>query len=933
VAYYEIPKTGRLEYDEAPPRGRRWLTVLLIVLAAALLGARTIASYVVEYNWWREMEQVPTWIDLLIYSFAPVAAAALLAFGVLFTAHARGLKFAGTRLGHHRFYAKMSTLALLLVSVVLAAATIDTWTVVRYFGGRNLPVEATAFRDSVFAQPLGFYLFDLPFYSVLRGFVLGVVIVAALAYWLTARGWQLRDRISDLQQATELDIRILGLKGALESRFLRGIGAAFLIALAFQFFLGRYQMVWNSHGFMVGIDYVDEKLALPLQWLVIAACVAGAAAVAIGRWKWAAVIVVALIVKAAVPGAVRAIYVRPNEISIQRPYIEKHIHATRNAFGLEQRVREVEFAAELEGRFNPADHQAILDNVRLWDWRAFHDTVSQIQALRPYYTFADSDVDRYVIDGRLRQVLLSPRELDMRQLPADARARWINPSFIYTHGYGLVLAEANRITAEGLPVLFIQDAPPTIRTDSLKLTRPELYYSEVTHEPVFVNTAQPEFNYPSGADNVFSKYQGRGGFPVSSFAMRLTAAISEAAPNIILTGYLTPDSRMMIRRDIKERLRNLAAFIRWDPDPYLVVTEEGRMVFTVDGYTTSDAHPYSQSLNVAQFGEVNYIRNAVKATVDAYDGTTRIYIFDPTDPIIRAYQRLFPQLLLPFSEMPADLRAHARYPELLFRVQAEMYRTFHMRDPQAFYNKEDLWDIPRSVRGQGGRPEPMSPSYVVASLPGENRPEFLLMIPFTPRNKDNMIGLMVARCDGEHLGEMVMLQLSKQELIFGPMQIEARINQDQLISKDLNLWNQQGSQVLRGNLLVLPVADTFMYVMPIYIQAAEARMPQLKKVAVAVGNNLIYEDTYDQALVQLSRVMQGAPRVQQAAAAAPAPAPSQPSAAPPAPQAPPAVSPDAQRRLESIRDHLRRYRELVSQGRWSEAGKELEAIESEVGRR
>lgn len=902
VTGYELPGP--------PMRGRRGLLVLAIVIVLILLGARTIASYVVEYQWWREMNQVRTWIDIMLYTLSPVAVATLLAFVVLFAAHARGMRFAGMRLGEHSRYAKLSAAILLLIAILLAADGIDTWTVVRYFGGRHLPVEATAWRDSVFGMPLGFYLFDLAFYAELRHFVMVLLAAAAVVYWLTARGWQIRDGLVELLKEGQLDVRIFELRGALKSGFLRSVAATFLLVLAFRFFLGRYEMVWNDHSFMVGVDYVDQKFTLPLQWLVIVACLAAAVSVSVGRWKLAAWMALALVIRVGGPAAVRAIYVRPNEISIERPYIQKHIQATRSAFGLDRRVTETEVVAKLDGRFEPAKNQALLQNVRLWDWRAFHDTVTQIQALRPYYTFAGTDVDRYMIDGQLRQVLLTPRELDIQQLP-DAQTRWINPHFIYTHGYGLVMAEANRITPDGLPLLFIQDAPAVVKTSSLRLTRPELYYGEVTHEPVFVHTEQPEFNYPSGADNVFARYEGNGGFPVSSLPMRIAAAMAQADPNILLTGYLTPNSRMMIRRNVIARLRALAGFITWERDPYLVVTQAGRLVWTVDGYTTSNAHPYSRSVNLEEVGEVNYMRNAVKATVNAYDGETRIYIFDPSDPIVRAYQSLFPRLLRPFSEMPSDLRAHARYPEIFFRVQAEVYRTYHMRDPQAFYNKEDLWDIARTARG--ARPEPVAPAYVVASLPGEDQAEFLLITSFTPRNKDNMIGLMVARCDGEHLGELVVLQLSKQELIFGVMQIGARINQDQTISKDLTLWNQQGSQVLRGQMLVLPVGNTFLYVEPLYIQAAEARMPQLKKVVLAVGNTLIYRDTYEQALADLGALMLGGP----------AEAAKQPVAAA-------AAGPAPDRWRESIRNHLRRARELAAQAKWAEAGKELDAIEAEV---
>ena len=833
---------------------------------------------------------------------------------MLWLAHARALKFAETRLSEHRWYGRISALGLLVLGYFVAAASIDTWTVVRYAGSRGLAGDA--WRDAVFGRPLSFYLFDLPFYSVLRGYVLALTILCILVYWIAARGWQLRYRIGDIRQMQEIDPGLFRLEGGLESRFLRGAAVIFLLALAFRFYLARYEMVYNDHGFMVGIDYTDQYVGLPLQWLVIAACLAAAVFVSMGRWVLALAMALALPVQFAAPKLVAALYVRPNEISLEKPFINTHIRATRAAFGLERKMREVAFKAQQDAPINIAQHKNLLDNVRLWDWRAFHDTITQIQALRPYYVFANSDVDRYTIDGQYRQVLLASRELDIRQLP-DARRSWVNPHFIYTHGYGLVMAEASRITNEGLPVLMIENAPPEVKTPSLKLTRPEIYYGEVMHEPVFVHTAQQEFNYPAGSDNVLSRYEGKGGFPVSSLPMRLAAAVREGDYNILLTGYLTADSRMMIHRRVLDRLQTVAGFIDWDQDPYLVVTDAGRLVWMVDGYVTSSAHPYSRAVNVEGLGTINYIRNSVKATVDAYDGETRLYVFAPDDPIIQAYQHLFPALFRPAAEMPASLRAHARYPEAMFRVQAEIYRTYHMLDPQAFYNKEDLWDLARYVVSQGGEARPVNPTYVVATLPDEDKPEFLLLMPFTPRSKDNLLGLMVARCDGPELGELVVLQLSKQELTLGPMQVAARINQDQNISKDLTLWNQQGSQVLRGQILVLPVGNTFLYVDPIYIQATEARMPQLKKVVLAAGNRLIYADSYEQALAQLG---EGAPAAPQRSTAAAVPAGTAPSTLPPA------FDP----RIQSIRDHLRRYRELAAQGHWAEAGKELEAVEAAV---
>lgn len=914
-----------MRYDFPERQGRRQPILALIIAIALvmLFAARSVARFVIDYQWWRELGQTETWYSILFYQFAPAIGAALLAFLVLLIAHGSALRFARVRLAGRRVYAAASTLAALALGFLTALATIDSWTVVRYFGGRRLPDAANAWRDAVFNEPLRFYLFDLPFYSMLLGYVVALAVLAMLVYWLVARLWQIRDRFAEFQARGEFDLRVLGLEGGFRSVFLRSAGAVLLAALAVRFYLGRYQMLYDDHGFMVGMNWTAIHWTLPLQWLLIFTTLGAAAVVLLGRWRWALLILVALIAKAVIPPAVGALYVRPNEMSIEQPYIRTHIEATRAAFGLDRRITETDFAVRPEGKFDPAQQQAVLSNVRLWDWQAFHDAVTQLQALRTYYKFSDSDVDRYTIDGQVRQVLISPRELDVAALPEAARSGWPNTHVYYTHGYGVVLAEANRITPEGLPVLFVENIPPVVKTPSLKLTRPELYYGQVIHEPVFVRTAQQEFDYPSGEKNVPTRYQGKGGFPIASLPLRAAAAIAHGDANILLTSYLTGESRMMIRRNVRDRVAELAGFLTWDVDPYLVLTDSGRMVWTIDGFTTSNAHPYSKSVGLRGVGAFNYMRNAVKATVDAYDGETHFYVFDETDPIIGAYQKLFPDLFEPASAMPADLRAHARYPEVLFRVQAEIYSTYHMQDPQEFYNREDVWDIAETVRAKGGQRQAMDPTYVVASLPGEDRAEFLLMIPFTPRNKPNLAGIMMARCDGENLGELMMLQLSKQQLINGPIQVEANINQDRTISQDLTLWDQRGTTVLRGQMLVLPVADTLIYVEPIYLQAAQAPMPQLRKVVLMMGPHLIYTDTYEQAIQQLAALMQGMP-VAPAAPGAPAPA-----AAAPAPTTAPATDP----RIESIRQHLRRYRDHAAQGRWSEAGKELEAIEAELSRR
>src|SRR5450631_4541702 len=525
-----LPRLARCYAQEMPryeiSSGRRspaTRVTLLIILLFLLFGVRSFSGYAIEIEWWKELGQFHTWLSMLYYSIAPVAAATLVAFAALWISHARAVRFAGTRLGDHRLYARISALALLILGWFIAAGAIDNWTVVRFAGSRGLPAATTAWHDAIFNQPLSFYLFDLPFYSLLRGYFLAVIILCILVYWVAARGWQLRHKMPDLRDARELDPRIFQLEGGLESRFLRGAAVVLLLAFALKFYLGRYEMVYNEHGtFLVGIDYVDQWIGLPLQWLVIFACIAAAGFVWMGRWFPAGLMALSLVLDFAAPRIVSALYVRPNEISLQRPYIQTHIHATRSAFGIEQEFKEIEFKARPEAPIDAAAHKPILDNVRLWDTRAFHDTVTQIQALRPYYVFNDTDVDRYTIDGQYREVLLTPRELDINQLPGASKS-WINPHFVYTHGYGAVLAPVSKLTPDGLPVLLIENAPPEIKTPSLKLTRPEIYYGEVVQEPVFVHTAQEEFNYPSGAGNIKSTYAGKGGFPISSLPLRLAA--------------------------------------------------------------------------------------------------------------------------------------------------------------------------------------------------------------------------------------------------------------------------------------------------------------------------------------------------------------------------------------------------------------------------
>ncbi len=865
--YYRFPLPLEMPDRLIGSRQRRrgGLLAIAIAIIVILLCSRYVASTFIDYAWWSELHQVDAWLSLLLYGTGPIVLTTLLFLVVFWIAFKLGIRREtdSPSFLKHTFVSRIAFVAILLLAIIAANATVNNWTVVRYFGGLRLPPSPAEYVDPIFSHPLHFYFFALPFYNMLLHVVLTGAILALLIYWGAAHMNALGRRLPNLASPMSFDFEPISLREAFDSSFVRLFVATFLVGLAFKFFFNRYGLLREDHGaYLVGIDWVADHIILPLQWLMICGAVAGALLVLMKRGRWAVLLLLILPIRYIVPPLLSTFYVRPNELTLERPYIRHHINATRSAYGLIQRVTETNLAADPEIPIDYSKHKALLDNVRLWDWRAFHDTLSQIQPLRPY-VYVDTDVDRYNIDGQIRQVLLSARELDIRQL-GEAGTRWVNTHLMYTHGYGIVMAEANRITRDGLPYLFIKNAPPEVTTSSLKFTRPEIYYGEIEHEPVFADTKQPEFNYPSGAQSVYTTYAGTGGFDISSTLMRLASAIHYGDINVLITSYFKPNSHMMIHRAILDRLSKLAGFLTWDSDPYIVLTNEGHLVWIADGYMTSDAHPYSRAVGVGD-QSVNYIRNSVKATIDAYSGETTLYVFAPGDVLIQAYWRLFPTLFKPASAMPADIRAHARYPETLFSVQAEIYRTFHMRDPEAFYNRADFWDLARTAARQGETPSAVSPTYVVATLPGENTPEFMLIIPFTPANKDNLIAYMAARCDGDHLGELVFEQLSKQNIIFGPIQIEARINQDQNISKDLTLWNQQGSQVLRGQILVLPIDNSFLYVQPIYIQASQASMPQLKKVAVAMGNRLAYADTYEQALSQLIESLGGAGPANQAA--------------------------------------------------------------------
>jgi uncharacterized membrane protein (UPF0182 family) len=694
-------------------------------------------------------------------------------------------------------------------------------------------------RDPLFDHDVAFYVFQLPLWSSLYSWLMTILILsglAVIAVYFSARGIQISPGGVAISPRARGHLLILA--------------ALVLLLKAAGYRLAMFDLLFSQRGVAFGAGYADVHAQLPVlkALVVLAGLVAILCLLTIRLRSWvlplgsvAALVGVAILGGVVYPGVMQRYRVSPNEIVTEKPYIDFNIRYTRLAYGLDN-IEEREFPAEETLSLSDLRrNEATLKNIRLWDTAPLLATYSQLQEIRTYYKFTDIDVDRYQINGEYRQVTLSPRELSSRDLPSRI---WINERLTYTHGYGAVVGPVNRVTREGLPEFWIKDIPPVASTD-LRIVRPQLYFSELGTDYVFVKTRAKEFDYPAGDHNVYTAYDGAGGIPLRSVWRKALFAAHLRDLKLLLSNDLTTESRVMLYRTIRERVQRIAPFFRYDADPYMVISGTGRIVWLLDGYTVSDRFPYSTPTR----GLGNYMRNAVKVTVDAYDGAVRFYIADPADPLIRTTARIFPGLLQPLEAMPADLRAHLRYPERLFRVQAAMYAVYHMRDTQVFYNKEDLWSIP-VVHGVG-RDRAMEPYYLILRLPGEAKEEFVLLIPFNPSKKDNLSAWLAARSDPPHYGKLVVYNFPKQKLIYGPRQIEARIDQDSFISQQLSLWNQRGSQVIRGNLLVIPIERSLVYVEPLYIAAEKGQLPELKRVIVGFGDRIAMEETLEGAIARV----------------------------------------------------------------------------------
>jgi uncharacterized protein len=914
---------------------------LLAVLAVVVLGGGTALSYYVDALWFDSLGYIDVFWRTLNIQAAVFTAFAVLTFSILYGSFialkpARLGEFAGGILVNGQPLKlpvePVLKLIALGVSIAIAAATgagmMAEWpTLALYWYGSANASATAAVLDPIFGRPLTFYLFALPAYQMIAGWLMTLAVVVCLmagAFIVITGGTRAIGGVVGMRHTAASDAPWRGLSISF------GI---FLLILGVRVYLGRFDRLSEDHTIFGGVTYTDDHVTLT-GLLVVAIALAGGGIAALlnalsaprVRWLVAAVVPAAAcyIVVGVLGSYVDNFIVKPNQLVKEQPYITHNIEMTRQAYAL-NRVAQHAFPAETSVEAADAEHnQETLQNIRLWDWRALQDTLRQIQEIRTYYDFPDIDIDRYQVDGSTRQMMLAARELNVEKLPESSR-NWINEKLIYTHGYGVTMNPVNGFTTEGLPTLILSNMPVQSTVPSLSVTRPEIYFGEVTNTDVYVRTRQKEFNYPQGATNNLTSYEGNAGIRIGGFFRRLLIAIEQGdLAKLPFSDDVTSDSRLLMRRNIRDRVAELAPFITFDPDPYIVVGDNGRLSWMLDGFTTSESYPYASHYRLDR-QRINYMRNSIKAVIDAYDGTTTFYVFDNEDPIITAYRGIFPTLFKDAAAMPPSLRKHVRYPELMLKLQALVYGLYHMTDPEVFYNREDLWSVASEVgdqRDQGS--QVMEPNFVLMTLPGETKTEFIEILPFTPANRNNLIGWIAGRSDDPNYGAAVVYDFPKTKLVDGPLQIEARIDQNAQLSGQLSLWNQQGSHVRRGSLIVIPIGRALLYAEPIYLQAQRSTMPELRLVVLALQDRLAYGPTFESAMAGL---FGGA-----ASTLAAAPSSGQPPSAPAARSAPgtPSPAPDLNALIADAARDLADYQRLTAEGKLGEAGQKLEALKGKL---
>jgi len=691
-------------------------------------------------------------------------------------------------------------------------------------------------REPIIGQDLGFYLFELPLLEMVKGFL---VFMVSATIAMIGGVYYLRGGIALTLRGLQVDWRV--------RRHLAVLLGVFGLVIAGGFLLDCFQLLFSASGAVHGAGYTDVNARLHVYHILCLLTPVVTILLATAIWKglWRKALLAPLVIVAVYvigimvyPSMLQKFKVAPNELDLEMPYIQNDIRFTRFGYDLDK-IETVPFDVDLKlSGADIANNDATIKNIRLWDHAPLLKTYSQLQQIRTYYRFFDVDNDRYMVNGRYTQVMLSPRELSYSDLPSR---NWINERLIFTHGNGLTFGPVSRISKEGLPEFFVKDIPAVSLAD-IKVSRPEIYYGELSNDYVIVGTKVPEFSYPTATGNINTTYVGKGGVSIGSLARKALFAARFRTEKILLSSDITSKSRILYYRNLGERVKEVAPFLRFDTDPYMVVADDGKLKWIIDAYTVSDHLPYSKPLTDGS----NYLRNSVKVVIDAYDGSLAFYISDPRDVMVRVYSRIFPGLFKPLTAMQADLRKHIRYPHHFLQIQAAMFAAYHMTDPKVFYNKENLWEIP--ILGD----KQMEPYYMIMRLPGEKREEYVLLLPFTPSKRDNLAAWLTARCDEPDYGKLRAYTFPRDRLIYGPKQIDARINQDSFISQQLTLWNQHGSEVIRGSMLVIPIEKSLLYVQPLYLAAADkSGLPELRRVIVAYGDQVVMEENLELALQRL----------------------------------------------------------------------------------
>ena len=930
-----MPETINWPKLTSPPRrSRRGLLILIAVVAVVVLGSRTALTYWVDLLWFKSLGYGDVFWKARGLEWGIFAAFFALTFLILLGT------FSALKLAHADDLPSDHTLVIggqevnLSLKPVLRIVSIGGSLVIAILSGGAMAAQWQTLAlwwyaprgsggavDPIFARPLDFYLFTLPAWQLILGWLLTLSIIACvLAVVFLLVSGSSRALAGDRSSLAELPLRGLS------------ITAAFLLlVIGLRVYVGRFEQLLEHHTIFDGVNYTGAHVTLTGMLLVSAALLLGAVIAAVcsvlaPRARWLAASVAPAVIcyagVALVGWYVSNFIVKPNELVREQPYIANNIELTQQAYGLD-RFQQREFPAETTvDATDPANNQLTLQNIRLWDVKALQDTLRQIQEIRTYYDFPDIDIDRYQIDGSMREVMLAAREMNVDKLPESSR-NWINEKLVYTHGYGITMNPVNGFTPEGMPTLLLSNMPVQSTSPSLNVTRPEIYFGEMTNTDVYVMTRQQEFNYPQGASNNLTSYQGTGGIELGGLLRRILIAFDRGdLAKLPFSDDVNAQSRLLMRRGVLERVAALAPFLTFDQDPYIVLGDDGRLSWILDAFTQSDTYPYATHYFV-NGQPINYMRNSVKVVVDAYNGTTTFYVFDSQDPILAAYRAIFPNLFKDAALMPADLRKHVRYPELLLRLQAEVYGLYHMTNPEVFYNREDLWTVASEVgMGSGGeqQTQTMQPNFVLMKLPGETGAEFMEILPFTPANRPNLIGWIAGRSDGEHYGTSIVYDFPKTRLVDGPIQIESRIDQNAQLSGQLTLWNQQGSHVRRGTLLVIPSGRALLYAEPIYLQATTSPMPELRLVVLALQDKLAYGPTFEAAL---SSLFGGGVSSLSASESTTAPAATAPAGAPQPEQ-------DLKALIAQAGKDFDDYQRLTASGKLGEAGQKLDALKQVI---